>query len=81
MILKLSKEEIKRLIDKGTSVVRYDNKWRYWNPGDDYKTCPLLEAVHHIEKNGGYIIFIPDNKKEFKPIAPLSKEDLFGRTK
>lgn len=80
MIKQLSKEEIKKLIDKGNPVVRYDNKWRYWNNGDDYRSCPLLEAVHHIEKNGGHIIFIPD-KKVFKRIPAMTREDVLGKQK
>lgn len=60
----ISKEEIKLLIDQNDIVIFYDDTFRYWNTGDDYRTCSLLEAVHSIEKKGGYIIHIPGVKEK-----------------
>jgi hypothetical protein len=63
-IIKANIDKIIELIKDNKIEVYYNKNWRYPNTGDDFRTCPLLEAMFNIEKRSGYIIFIPANKEE-----------------
>lgn len=66
MIKKLTKEQAIKLIKENSIEVWYDDKWKYWNTGDDYRTCPLLHLVHSIEQKGSYVIIIRDAQVQHK---------------
>jgi len=63
MKIKLSKEEIKRLIDNNSVTTYHEDYWKYPATGDDEKTCPMLHTMFQIERKSGYVIHIPNVKK------------------
>ena len=62
-IIKLTKEQIKKLIDNNQITVYYADYWKYPQTGDDQKTCQMLDMMFQIERKSGYVIHIPNVKK------------------
>lgn len=64
--IKLSKDELKKLIDDSKdTLIYYDKKWRYPKQGDCQGSCPMLDAMFHIEYRSGTIIFVPDEPNKY----------------
>jgi len=61
MKIKLSKEEIVKLVNENKIQVYYESIWHYPSTQDDQKTCPMLDMMFNIERKGGYVIHIPDD--------------------
>lgn len=55
---------IKAIQENDNIIIRHNKEWRYPNQGDDQKSCPMLDFMFQIEKVGGTLIFIPDDKEE-----------------
>jgi len=68
--LNLPKETLRKLFDyfeKNKLLwASLNEPWRYPAMGDDQKSCPMLDAMFHIEHNKGIIIFIPYHKEEIR---------------
>ena len=70
MKIKLSKDEIIRLVNENPCEIYYDHYWDYLKEGDNFKTCAMLEMNCNIEKREGFIVHvIPTN---YRP----NKEDI-----
>lgn len=77
--LNTTKETIQALIKKARRIqVFYDNKWRYIFQGATQKTCPMLDMCFKIEKQGGYVIWIPEAALK-KPPAPEALTAMNGK--
>ena len=50
MKIKLSKDEIIRLVNENPCEIYYDHYWDYLKEGDNFKTCAMLEMNCNIEK-------------------------------
>jgi hypothetical protein len=63
--LKISKEEIKKIIEGANYVLAWhSDRWIYPKTGDDPGKCPMLSAMFNIEHRKGYIIFVQEDKKD-----------------
>ena len=76
--LKLTKEQIKKIIDDGKVVEAHYSatEWKYPSTGDDERSCPMLSVMFHAERKPGYIILVQNvmakgpSKKAPEPEKP-----------
>ena len=76
----MDKEQIKKAIDNPSTLIVYQERWKYPSTGDNQKTCPMLNFMFQAEQRAGTLIFIPDSQKP-RTVAAITKEDVYGKQK